>query len=585
MSHRVFIACILSITSFFYSANQRVFAQTSDQVQFQVTGNVNTRPDQIQLELTSNDTANGATIAQEQTSSFSVLLTSTSTLSTIATIRVSYAALSPDGSGQFLLDYVPGSATPLSGATAVINQQERTITWQNVTIPANTNHITGSFQLKSNSRFTDTTVDVPLTISAALTHPFITPSRQFSLRYRYNLTLVPPTPTPTPTPLPQQLAIKSVLPTTSVREMILTELRSRATTIEVAASENSTLRLKYGTSAQQLNKTINSFSQSGLHRFRITDLKPATTYYFQLQSPRPDGFYASLDTYVFRTPTKEEAFELNQLYQLTGRNSQGMIFSGKLFSTKEQPPIIVLPRSSTLVFDLRYDPAITLDQTQILLESQTWKKYATDTPIAAQSSVLPSSTAADTVSKFLQLPENLGEFTLKTRLKTQQGSISEATLANIQIIKPIIIRRQRNGAPISDVKVTIHKYNQDTGSFQPYPDPNQSPLELYSNPDGSIDFIPQAGRFRFHVSRAPFYSKVADLRIELSPTMVLPDIELRSTVATWLEPISYLMNDIVFGGDTKKSSFQEWINEWSEIIIGKTIFPIDTQELVTTQSF
>lgn len=562
-----------------------VLAQTSDQVQFNVTGNVSTRPDQIQLEITSPDIAQHASISQEQTTTFSLQLTSTSTLSTIVTIRVNYGAASPDGSNQQLLDYMPGSAHPLNGVTGLINQQDHTITWENVTIPASSSNVTTTFQLKSNSRFADETTDAPLTISAAITSPFITPSRQFLFKYRYNLALVPPTPTPTPTLPPQQLAIKSVLPSTTVKEMILTELSSRATTIKIATNENSTLRLKYGVTAKQLTKAINSFSKSGYHQFKITDLKPATTYYFQIQSPRPDGFYASLDTYVFRTPTSQENLELNQIYQLNARNSQGMVFSGKLFSTQYAPPIILVPRSSSLVFDLRYDPTIELDSAQVLIEKLNLRNFATTTqPTAAQSSLL-ATTEMNTISRFLQLPDSLGEFTLKTRLKTQQGSISEPTLANIQIIKPITIRRQKTGSPINEAKVTIYKFDQASDSFQAYPDPTQAPLVLYSNSDGSLDFIPQSGRFRFHVSRAPFYAKIVDLRIQLSPTMVLPDIELKSPVAIWLEPISHILNEFTFGGDSEHSSFQEWLNEWSEVIIGKPFFPIETQELVTTQSF
>ncbi len=574
-------------TLFALSCASPITASTEGSVILEVLGNVPTRPQDIILSLTADYPA-FSTVSQEQVISYTLNYSSISDVDTIVTITTRYSALAPDGSGEQLLDYVSGSATSInSGIPGLINQQQKTISWQQLLIPAHATDQKLFFQLKSNSRFPNATQDVLLNVSAAVTSPFITPSVILPIKYQYNLTLIPPIPTATPIPPPQSLVTKTVNSTTTVRDLVVTQLNNRSITLEALANPNSNLRVLYGTSPKQLKSTINSISQTGMHQFKISNLKTDTIYYFQFQYAKPDGSYAILDTYTFRTPNQAEELELNKMYQLSAQNSQGYIFNGKLFAATFSPPIIVLPQSSKLTFNLQHDPNIPMDMAQVLLYSPDLKIPTIAARSTSTQSSAPSTATTDLIAirKQLDFPNLIGNYTLKSRLRTQKGTIAESTIAEVKIIKPITIRHHLTGAPISNAKVSIYKYDATTDYFYAYPDPNEPPLELYSESNGGVPFVPQNGRFRLVVERVPFYLKNIDLTVQLSQTMVLPDIELRPSVVGWAEPIIHILSNLQPNRNYQKQSFQEWLNQWSEAIIGRALFPIETQALSTTESF
>lgn len=565
-----------------------VLAQTtSGSAQLKISADVYAWPREMQLELTSA-TAQNDTIHQEFISNYTINYGSISTIGVPFEIVVQYAAPSPDNPQEHLVDYVPNSASPAYNNTpAVIDPHHRTITWSIASLPSNTNNQTVTFQLKTNSRYMKTTTDAPITVTAQITKPFVLPEQTHKTKYFFQPQLVPPTPTPTPTPIPQTVADVRVYPSASIKELVINQLNANSITIKVKSNKNTTLKLLTGTSPTQLKKTQYSLSQSGNHRFQLTNLRPDTSYFLQFVLQTGVAEYKQQDLFVFRTPTQAEELELKKAYAVSLKNTQGIIFNGQLFASNNAPPVIVLPRQSTLSFDFTLDGAVPLSSADLLL----YQPELNSPDIAAKSSITfytpasSSTTRLPQLSKQLILPNQLGEFALVSRLESAQGTIAESPLATLKIIKPITIRHQKTGLPISQAKILVYRFTDSTQSPVPYPNPQGEPLVLYSQEDGTIPFIPQEGRFRFVVSRAPYYPKQVDLTIRLSSTMVLPDIELKPTVISWFEPLVKIWAYFSIDPTAQLETLQQWLDSWSEALVGYQAFPREATELETTNSF
>lgn len=565
-----------------------VLAQTaSTSTQLNITADVYAWPHEMNLSLDSSTHANDS-IHQEYITTYTITYGSVSTISVPFEITVHYDAPSPDNSNEHLVDYVPNSATlAYNNTPAIIDQRNRTITWSIPSLPPNTDHQTITFQLKTNSRYMKTTTDALITVTAQVTKPFVLPIKTHQTKYLFQPHLVPPSPTPTPTPVPQTVANVRVYPSASIKELAITQLNSRSMTIKVKSNKNTILKVRYGSLPTQLKITQHSLSQSGSHLFKLNNLLPNTTYFLQfaLQSGKTE--YVHQDLYVFHTPTTAEEIELKKSYAVNLKNSQGIVFNGQLFATKNAPPVILLPHQSTLSFDFTLDGSIPLSTAELML-------YQPDLnlpDIAAKSSVSFATPASSSslrlpqIGKQFILPNKTGEFSLVSRIETAQGTIAESPLATIRLIKPMIIRHQKTGLPIADAKVVIHRFDTQSNTYQPYPNPTDEPLVLHSQADGSIPFIPQEGRFKFDVTRAPYYPKQVDLNIKLSSTMVLPDIELRPTAVSWLEPILQILAYFETNPATQLQALQDWLDIWSEALIGRKAFPTENAKLSTTESF
>lgn len=512
---------------------------------------------------------------------------STSTIGVPFEIVVHYNAPSPDNPTEHVIDYIPNTATlAYNNTPAIIDQRNRTITWSIPELPPNTTGQTVEFQLKTNSRYMKTTTDVPITVTAQITKPFVLPTQTYITKYFFQPQLVPPTPTATPTPAPQTIADVRVYPSASIKELVINQLNANSITIKVKSNKNTTIKLRSGSSPSQLKKTQYSLSQSGNHLFKLNNLKPDTSYFLQFILQSGNTEYAQQDLFVFHTPTHAEELELKKTYAISLNNQQGVVFNGQLFAARTAPPVILLPRQSTLNFNFTLDGTVPLSSADLLL----YQPELNSPDIAARSSVsfgAPASSSTSQLpqlSKQLLLPNQSGEFNLVSRLETSNGTIAESPLATIKLIKPLTIRHQKTGLPIANAKVTIFRYDS-SNTLVAYPDPTAKPLVLYSQADGSIPFIPQDGRFRFEIERAPYYSKHLDLTIRLSSTMVLPDIELRPTGISWLEPIIQIWAYFDADPTQQLQALQNWLDVWSEALIGRKAFPTDTDQLSTTESF
>lgn len=565
-----------------------VLAQTtSGSAQLNVSADVYAWPREMQLELTSA-TAQNDTIHQEFISNYTINYGSISTIGVPFEIEVQYAAPSPDNPQEQLVDYVPNSATlAYNNTPAVVDQRNRTITWSIPELPPATTGRVVEFQLKTNSRYMKTATDAPIAVTARITKPFVMLAQTHTTKYLFQPQLVPPTPTATPTPAPQTIADVRVYPSASIKELVINQLNANSITIKVKSNKNTTIKLRSGSTPSQLKQTQYSLSQSGNHLFKLSNLKPDTSYFMQFVLQSGKAEYVQQDLFVFHTPTHAEELELKKSYAVSLKNKQGIVFNGQLFAARTAPPVILLPRQSTLSFDFTLDGTIPLSSAELLL----YQPELNSPDIAAKSSVSFSAPASSStsqlppLSKQLLLPDHSGEFNLVSRLETSQGTIAESPLATIKLIKPLIIRHQKTGLPIANAKVTIFRYDDQTNMLEAYPDPKAEALVLYSQADGSIPFIPQDGRFQFEIERAPYYSKKVDLKIRLSSTMVLPDIELRPTGISWLEPIIQIWAYFDTDPTQQLQALQDWIDIWSEALIGRKAFPTDTAQLSTTESF
>ena len=224
-----------------------------------------------------------------------------------------------------LLDYVIGSASNGYGnVSPVVDPVNRKIDWVITNLPANTHNQTVTFQLKTNSSYTGSSL-VNFAVSSRVIGPgVITPDQTVNQSYLY---LAPassggssssasssPTPTPSPTPSVSPSPSATPAPQTAfaINAVKVQELTQSNATLEVDTSSASNVIVKYSSSTKSLDQSLSDSAFQTSHQIRLDGLNPDTFYYFKVSATSSDGKTAQSDIFVFKTAQVSIAPTLNQ---------------------------------------------------------------------------------------------------------------------------------------------------------------------------------------------------------------------------------------------------------------------------------
>src|SRR5581483_3268896 len=190
------------------------------------------------------------------------------------TIVANWSKDNPVNSSVDILDYIDNSATKAYANTpAVVDLNNKQITWTISNFPANTTNQSVSFQLKTNSNYKDPSL-VQFSVSAHIINSYITtPDVSITQNYSYLSALPTPTPvllTPTPSPVQNDLIFNQIN---------FVSVTDNSAAIDVITSKPTIITLYQGKSPNELTKTIETSQSSLLNHLVLNNLQSQTKYY------------------------------------------------------------------------------------------------------------------------------------------------------------------------------------------------------------------------------------------------------------------------------------------------------------------
>ena len=434
-----------------------------------VSATVPPRPTDFQFSFSSSSLQ---PITQGQDVSYQITYGSlpSANMPTTITLMVSWNGITAPDNSQ-LFDYAVGSASNGYGGTVpVVDPIHKTITWTIPDIPAGTTDQTVNFQLKTITSYNKSNA-FPFTIGATMSNQYLTlPTQTLMQTYQYKTPTansVQPTTTPTqtitPTPTP---TVTPSVPIFQLNTVTITSLSDSEATIQTTTNEPTKLEIRYGTTPTALTQTVGTNSFTLTHSLNLSGLNANKTYYFQTVVTNTDGETISSDVFTLHTANPSALPNLeNNIIVLS---SNGNIFSSnsQQESDLKNPSIILTDNTDdTIAYTLTNPIAVkTIDVivTNNVLGANTF------TPSHASNEyIFPMQKRTPTlyVANLTTIPQ--GSYQVAVRITDDNGNIIQKPISSLKIMPSLIVYGQDTGRPLSDARIYLSYYDEQTKSYQP----------------------------------------------------------------------------------------------------------------------
>ena len=363
----------------------------------------------------------------------------------------------PDNSQ--LLDYVIGSASnAFEGVLPVVDLVNKTITWSNIILPAGTTDQTVTFELKTITGYSKTT---PFTfdVHAYMSNQYdILPIQTLRLLYAYNAPLTTPGPTaiptitqsPSPTPTPQ--------PTATITNVSITGITDTKTGLQFTTDIPSQITVLYGTSSNNLTKTVSSNGYTLVHILTLDGLEANTTYYFQVLATSAFGMTTYSNIFTFHTAKTSNIPNLENNIIVISSNGSVLISNSQQESDKNNPLVILTANSDYSITCTPVNP-VNLKSIDLILTNNILGERTVAASPGPEVYIIPmvQKTPTQYVASLQTLPQ--GYYTVTLRLIDLHGNIIEKPISLVKIIPRLSVYAQDTMLPLPDARVFLYYYD------------------------------------------------------------------------------------------------------------------------------
>ena len=486
-----------------------------------ITATVHPRESDFKFAFTSTDGL--SSVSQDTTLSYQITYGANSSagVNTNTVLVADFSSdLAPDSS--HILDYVIGSASNAYANTPpVIDPGSRTITWTIPALPAGVTNQTVSFQLRTNSNYTEPS-SVNFITRAKMSNQYQTlPDQTINQTYRFGTdttaTSTPasnPTSTPKPSTNPTPTLIANPLKITGVE---FTNISKSQASINVGTNRPAKLTVAFGKTPANLFQKVNTNQFSNLNNITLENLSLNTTYYFQITAFDASSNTVTSEIFTFHTARDSTPFNLE--------NAAATIVSGgnTIFSK---------------VSDKNYTPgfAILTDNTDYEFSYVT-----TNTTLSSLEIMVKNSHQNDpfiTVNGFQKKPglfishlssQNVGSYEIFIKAIDSNGNLIQTKIVNLKVIKRLSVYSAEDNSPLGDARVFIYYYNSRNQKYEPI---NKELFGNIINPQftnkiGEIDLILPEGKYKARTSSFWYKSETTEFVLGPKTGEDFPVVQLK----------------------------------------------------------
>lgn len=425
-----------------------------------------------------------------------------------------------------IFEYVIGSATAAhDGSPAVVDLQNRRITWTIASLaPSSTAH-TVSFKLKVRDELpTDKEVNVKVKAQGKISNSYLP---EEVLNYKVQkapLSAPTSTPAPTPTPAPGVTPIEPL-------EFLFVRIRDiSSTTAEIVFATNraTTYTLLYGESPHALNQTIRGLSPRDIHEVKLANLTPDTSYYFKIIAEDEEGNSITSDIFTFRTASDKEVFHI--------KKEDIVFFWKRLFLSAEETDILVVPKNKPIAASIAVEQAETISQITALFQNSSVLGIKSDEPPTLIEETQLVEILPGFFSGELLTPQKIGVYEIVLEINTVGGGYHTVTLPyRMHISEPVRVLDRKNNQPIENATIKILKYEQSLKRFTPLE--KGFGLIYYTDAKGELDIVLPSGTYLFEYSALGYAPSETKVELGISD-MHYPQIYMNPRFSL-IETVSY----------------------------------------------
>ena len=526
-----------------------------------VTASVDPKVSDLEIDIASQDS--GTQFAQNTTLTYTVTYGSYLTNTFPITIQAEWSrgTISGDSSPSVdILDYVTASATNgINSTTPVIDLVNRKITWEFSSFPANSTGNTVTFKLKTNSSYTGTSSVSFNTMARAIANTTTTPDDTVSQSYLYSVTSTP-TPTSTNTPTPTSGASATSTPTpsltptpTPVINPVFDAIEFRtilenSSTIFVSTSQATKMKLSFGKSLKNLDKTI-SFNDLSLSKiFTLEDLETNTDYYFKVFATNSSGKTISSDIYTFKTAKgKITEVEQNSIIITSKNNIIYNAFTATNADPSSKERFIVIPLNTNYQLTFSFKDRKSVRRAKIILK----KLVSSSKRVLGFSNFTNEVEAATNNVSLLEIKPGVYTATVRSHIEPgvyelvvsfidENGNLSEENLGLLKITNPFTVLRKDNKKQVEGARVFLYIYNLSSKTYIPL---SSSDLNIknpsFTDNQGVVDFVLPKGKYKAEITDIGYKSKTISFAIEDNDTTDYPIVYLEHQAPNILTIIAY----------------------------------------------
>lgn len=527
-----------------------------------VTAGVDPKVSDLQIDIASQDS--GTQFPQSTTLTYTITYGSYLTNTFPITIEAEWSRGTISGNSTpsvDILDYVTGSATNgINSTSPVIDLINRKITWEFTSFPASSTGNTVTFKLKTNSSYTGSSSVSFNAMARAIANTTTTPNDSVSQSYLYSQSLTPtPTSTSTPTPTSAASATSTPTPTPTPTPVVnptfdAIEFRTileKSANIFVSTSQNTKIRLSFGKTAKNLDKTIsfNDFSKNKV--FELKDLEPNTDYFFKVFAINSSGKIIASDIYTFKTAKGEAAKVEENSIVVTSKNN--IIYNTVTpadttetgSSKKEQ--FIVIPLNTNYQLTFSFKGRKSVKRARIILK----KLVSSSKRVLGFNTFTNDVEAATDNVSLLEIKPGVYTATVRSHIEPgvyelivdfidENGNLSQEKLGVLKITNPFTVSKKDNKEPVEGARVFLYIYNLSSKIYIPL---SSSDLNIknpsFTNNQGIGDFVLPTGKYKAQITDIGYKEKTVTFAIEDSDQTDYPIVYLERQTPDILRIITY----------------------------------------------
>jgi len=443
----------------------------------------------------------GTQFPQNTEITYKITYGSNATLSIPLTIQASWSqgTVAQDPAPSLdILDYVSGSAAnAYGGATPVIDTTNRTITWTIASFPASTINQTVTFTLKTNSAYTGGSLvsfDASANASSGTT---VTPDQTVTLYYKYSSSA---TTAVTPTPVTSEQIPTSAF---SFNRIGVRSISSQNAQIYVSRNKDSILTMNYGTSFNNLNKTIKTSVYEKESLVNLSSLLPDTVYFFKVSAKDNSSNTITSDIYTFTTASVSIAPVVN-LQSLVATSNNNILINTSVAQTNEK--VIFVPQNS--VFEVQF----TVNKPDIIknIEAIIRKKGGLDNVTAINLVQIHPGVYTGKLTA-----PAIGSYEIYIKTLDFNGNLQETKLVDLTSVNKFSVFDKSNNQPVENARVLLYLYNQSSKTYSLISSeilPIENPS--FTNPDGTVDLVLPYGKYKAEISALSYSAKTIEFSID-----------------------------------------------------------------------
>lgn len=527
---------IASLTGGSVDSQKNVRVAVTDNDQLIVTGKVATNQTEMELNL---GVAQTGVLSQNQRVDFHIDYASLMAGSiNPLIIKASWSRGTVAGSpipNVDIFDYMVGSATNGYGeAVPVIDTVNRTITWTISNYPAGLGTKTVYFSLKTNDNYTGSS-QVNLEINSALiveNNTVITSNLNSIYQY-----------------INSPVSVVRVSDKFVIEKVEITSLNNVSAEIRVVVSDKpEEIKIKYGLSTGNLNKTIISLNGLVDDRIRLDDLKPGTVYYFQVEARRGAQNTVKSEIYTFTTTkTGRLVTIVPGSFIVTVQNS--LLFEAQTLDVKDN--VVVIPSQEN------YSVKIDLENPDLVKVAKVFVRNNSILGITSVYGAEPASGETDLMEiekgKFsgqLRTSNLTGFYGIYARVTDIYGNIFEEIIGYVRVVEALKVVDIKEKA-LEGASIKVWRFNQNNKTYEVIPSRPLSPNPLLTDVYGQANLVLPMGKYRVEVEALNFASETVDFTVGIGEDEIYPVVKMSRRILSINQLFRYygkIMSDSISYG-------------------------------------